>query len=93
MIPRQFELMALTVTVEVTDELPKDLDGHWSHSKQRIRVRPVGKKVTEQAQLQAFWHEAVHAILQVLSYDKLSDDEKFVDRLAQCLAQIEQTRR
>lgn len=88
-VPKSFNLMGFTVTVTVCDTGADDY-GKWSLSDQEIRI---DQSLKEEMQLQTFWHEAMHACLQVLSYDKLGDDEKFVDRMAHCLAQIDRTRR
>lgn len=92
MIPRTFQVMSMSVTVEVTP-LKKDKCGDWDFKRQKIRIAPLSEKMLPDGQLQTFWHEALHATLDVLGYKKLSSNEKFVDRVAQCLAQIEQTRK
>lgn len=88
-IPKRFQLMGLTINVTLCDTGEND-NGNWSLNEQQIRI---DKSLKEEMQLQTFWHEAVHACLQVLSYDELGDDEAFVDRLAFCLAQIDRTRK
>lgn len=40
---------------------------------------------------QTFWHEAMHASLVSLGYEKLSENEKLVEGLAQCIHQIIKT--
>lgn len=37
------------------------------------------------------WHEIVHAILDKNSYDKLNDDEEFVDRMANSIREVVNT--
>jgi hypothetical protein len=91
-IPKSFKLMGYTIKVTVC-ELPKRKYGDWSLSNQEIRIAPLGPKMSAEMQLQTFWHEVVHACLDVMSYEEQSKDEAFVDRLGQCLAQIQQTRK
>lgn len=81
--------MGMTIKVDVCKLDPRD-DGEWRFSDQQIKV---SASLSDEGKCQAFWHEAVHACLEVMSYDKLSKDEAFVDRLGHCLAQIEQTRK
>lgn len=89
MIPNSFECMGFTINVHTTTELKKNIHGKWEPSTQQILIR---WNDTFQMQEQTFWHEAVHCILDNLSYDELSHDENFVDRFAQCLYQLEKTR-
>lgn len=87
-IPRSFRLMGMTITVRFCD-LPDSESGGWSMTEQEIKI---DRSQKEDSQLQTFWHEAFHACLDTMSYDKLSSDEKFVDRIGHCLAQIDLTR-
>lgn len=38
--------------------------------------------------MQTFWHETMHAMLDMLSYDRLSGNEQFVDQMAGCIHQV-----
>ena len=91
MIPKSFQIFGFTVKVKITDEIDDGSDGRYSGSQETIEIRPTSSKLTIAYQEQVFWHETVHCILQMLSYDKLDKDEAFVDRFAQCLWQIQKT--
>lgn len=88
-IPISFDCMGARIEVEVTSDLSKKKHGEWDRSTQRISIHaddPLN------VQIQTFWHEAVHAILEICCYPDLSGDEDFVERIAQCLHQLERTR-
>jgi hypothetical protein len=88
MIPQSFECLGLVVTVKRT-KLKKSY-GKWKPNKLEILI---DTRSAEQVQEQAFWHEAVHCILDSLGYDKLSGNEKLVDRLGHCLYQLDRSRK
>ena len=88
MIPHRFECLGLVITVKRT-KLKKSY-GKWKPNKLEILI---DDRSVEQVQEQSFWHEALHCMLDSLGYDKLSQNEKFVDRLGHCLYQLEQSRR
>ena len=82
--------MGFTIVVNVGVMEDKSADGHFYGCEQRISI---SKEITKQVQEQTFWHEYMHCVLTTLGYDKLNNDEKFVDRMAQCLYQLEKTRK
>ena len=88
MIPHSFECLGHTITVKRM-KLKKSY-GKWKPNKLEIRI---DTRSVEQVQEQSFWHEAVHCMLDSMGYEKLSKDEKFVDRLGHCLYQLERSRR
>ena len=91
MIPKSFQIMGHTYKVKITEDISDDNVGEYSPKQQEILLRPVGKNITVSNQEQTFWHEAVHVIFDVLSYPKHYSDEILVDRLGQCLHQINKT--
>ena len=93
MIPQSFQIMGHTVKIMITDDMPDDSDGEWRPPLNQIRIRPVSKTLGKVNQEQIFWHETVHCILDCLSYKELSKDEAFVDRVAQCLFQIDKAKK
>ena len=92
MIPKSFQLMGHTYKVKITNDMSDDNVGEYSAKRQEIRLRPVGKMITESNQEQTFWHETTHAIFDILSYPKHYSDEALVDRIGQCLYQIDKTK-
>lgn len=88
-IPKSFECMGMTVRVHVGGLEHADEHGTYDHDSRTIAIAPnKNKQFTEST----FWHEYVHCALQTLGHDDLNKDEAFVERLAQCLYQLERTR-
>jgi len=85
--------MGHTIKVKITTDLPENSDGCWKTKKQEIHLLPVGEGITASNQEQTFWHEVMHVIFEVLSYDEHNEDEVLVDRIGQCLYQIDKTRK
>ena len=93
MIPKSFQLMGHTFKVKVTDDVSDGNVGEYKPQQQEIWVLPVSDKITKSHQEQTFWHETTHAIFDVLSYPKYYSDEALVDRIGQCLYQIDKTKK
>jgi len=93
MIPKSFKLMGHIIKVKVTEDLSTDNVGEYKPGQQEIRILPVGKNFTKSHQEQTFWHEATHAIFDVLAYPDYYTDEALVDRIGQCLHQIDKTKK
>lgn len=89
MIPKSFQCMAFNVSVLIC-KLSKRKHGDWDATTQTIRINEADSL---EMQAQTFWHEATHAILDNLSYHELSQDEDFVDRMGQCLRQLEKSKK
>lgn len=87
LIPKRFECMGFTINVKM-DEMSDC--GKWHPDKQLIRI---AKGNPDQVTEQTFWHEFMHCALSNLSYDELDSNEQFVDQMAQCLYQLEKTRK
>lgn len=88
-IPSSFQLLGHTIKV-VYDPTLEDRGrvGEASYQKMQILISP---KATASMAAHTFWHEVVHHILQMMSYDKLCDDEEFVDRMGAALHQVTST--
>jgi len=89
-IPTKFECMGMTVTVEVGGLKHSNEHGTYDSEKQLIAI---DANQTKQNRHATFWHEFVHCALSTLAYEELNKDEEFVERMAQCLYQLEKTRR
>ena len=85
--------MGHTIKIKITEDIADDNVGHYDPQKQEILIRPASDKFTQSNQEQTFWHEAMHVIFNVLSYDDHYIDEALVDRIGQCLYQIEKTKK
>ena len=93
MIPKSFQIFGHTIKVKITEDLPEDCDGCWKTKAQEIQILPVGKKMTASNQEQTFWHEAMHVIFEVLSYNEHYENEVLIDQIGQCLYQIDKTKK
>lgn len=88
-IPKSFECMGFTVTVEVKD-IDKENNGHFHGQTQLIEI---DKTASKQMREQTFWHEFMHCALTNLGYEELNSNEQFVDQMGQCLYQLQKTRK
>ena len=90
MIPKSFMCMGFKIVVSVEEVRDEASDGEFHGRKQKISI---DKSSSRQTQDQTFWHEFMHCALGTLGYKKLDNDEKFVDRMASLLYQLEKTRK
>ena len=93
MIPKSFQIMGHTIKVKITEDLPENADGCWKTRAQEIHILPVGRNMTASNQEETFWHEVMHVIFEVLSYNEHYEDEALIDRIGQCLYQIDKTKK
>lgn len=89
-IPKSFQILGHTIQVRMVPDLDEECDnlGRWYPTRNEIHLQSPDASHCKQSVHQALWHEIVHASLDLMGYDKLSNDEKLVDRLGQCLAQV-----
>lgn len=86
-IPRSFQLMGYTISVEV---VPRE---RWQHDDALGGYLPVEQRIyiceqpSAEGMLQCFLHELTHAILSTLNYEELSKNEQLVDNVAGLLHQ------
>lgn len=88
-IPSSFSLMGHTITVEIISK--KD----WPHGEcvglfepEKNRISILRQSRTTNAH--TFWHEASHAMLNVMGH-RLYSNEQFVDTLGGLIAQINES--
>ncbi len=93
MIPKSFQILGNTIKVKITEDVDDHSVGNYSGDTHQISILPVGKKMSSDNQAVTFWHEVVHCIFQTMSYDEYDKDEALVDRIAQCLYQIDKTKK
>ena len=94
-LPASFDLLGQTIVVEQVANLSTigDRLGDWKMTENRIRIQSRGKGIPDEVIFATFYHELVHAVLDLTGHTKLSEDEDFVDRIGQALYQAEKTRR
>lgn len=88
-IPKQFQLLNHRITVRVLpqSEWPakySDAVGVWDNNKNEILLLKQPRTLLRHT----FWHEATHALLDMMGQTKLSTSESFVDSLGGLLAQL-----
>lgn len=86
-VPRRFQLLNHTIVVKIVPAADAgDAYGWWDPDTNEIVLARQPKSMMEHT----FWHEAVHAILHMMSHP-LVDDEVFVDQFGGLLAQLSQS--
>jgi len=91
-IPTSFELFGQTITVEYRRTLHKTHKavGLWIPGKNKIVLQQRTKTydITDETIEQTFLHELTHALLTILGYEDLSNNEKLVDLIGNGLHQV-----
>lgn len=87
-IPKSFQLMGHTYKIRIVKKVDKeDSFGEVIYAKKAIRLKAPSKDTSIELVEETFFHELVHAILDETEYNKLSDDEEFVERVGRALHQ------
>lgn len=86
-VPRAFELQGRTIKV-LTRELGADAVGQWDARRDEITLIP---GLPKDLLYTSFLHECVHAWLDALGREDLSENEPFVDGLAGLIHQMLKT--
>ena len=95
-IPKYFDLLGHTIEVVIRDDLVDEANcyGRWWKHRHLIELQSTRRHdVTPSFQMQTFWHEVTHAILDNIGSEDLSEDEKLVDLMGQCIHQVLRTKR
>jgi hypothetical protein len=89
-IPSTFQLAGQTWTVSYDPGLidKHDAYGHCIPDELRIILMPPSRQLKKAVVLQAFWHEAFHAIFYTLDQQRLAHNEKLVDQCGHMVHQI-----
>lgn len=89
-IPKSFNLFGELHKIKLVKLIDKGKSlGEWNPDNNTIKLSTQGRSVDSIEQ--TYCHEIVHAILDHLSYEHLSNDEKFVDTFSKALHQILKT--
>ena len=94
-IPTTFEIFGEKIKVKIVKKLNfnESAVGMTYHRKGLIEIQdsteawPISKDSMEQT----FFHELMHLVLKKLSYDELSSDENFAERMGNALQQVFKT--
>ncbi len=89
-IPKKFQIFGETFHVSFSKDLSS---GEDKVAQARLRENKIILQTPDAIYPkdkieQAFYHEIVHVVLDRLNYQKFSDDEAFVDRIASSLHQV-----
>lgn len=91
-IPKEFFLFGEKHKVKLQKKVDKGQAlGSWDPENNSIKLEKASKTRNQDQVEQTYIHEVVHCILDHLSYEHLSHDEKFVDVFAKALAQVLKT--
>lgn len=90
-IPNQFNLAGLTVTVEFDSTLcqTKNMLGEARYTDQKIVLDPTA--AAPETITASFYHELVHWCLYIMNEEELRNSERFVDLMAHLLYQANKT--
>lgn len=94
-IPTEFKLFASTIRVifDNTRMNQKNCYGEWKYCTKEITLsNTAGTVLLSNDRIKdCFYHEKVHAILEMMKEDDLSMNEKFVDTFAKLLRQSDES--
>jgi len=92
-IPKSFSLGPSVVSVAIQDTLivKSAAYGLCIPALQAIFLQKVNPEFNKQAQVQTFYHELTHMILDTMGECELSSNERFVEGFSQLLLQFMQT--
>lgn len=85
-IPKEFEIFGLTF--KVTQPWKVDKEEHWGECSIAKKTIKIKRSLNQEQKEITYLHEVTHAILDCLEYDKLSNDEQFVERFSKALHQV-----
>lgn len=79
-IPSEISVGGNTISVNIKDRLETDILGECCLSEGLINIAKTsyGKKQCEDSQVNTFYHELTHCILDTMGENELSGNEKFV---------------
>ena len=94
-LPSSISIMGQDIEIEHCESLldTEECWGLWYAEKNLIRVQSPDERHPKDLCFQSYYHELVHAILDITGHDKLSKSEDFVERLSQAIYQAEKSRK
>lgn len=88
-VPKEFQLLGRTY--KISQPVKVDSEKSLGECKSDMGIIRVRRNLKKELKEHTFLHEVTHAILDSLGYDKLSNDEKFVDSFSGALYQVLKT--
>ncbi len=94
-IPKRFSLFGQSIEVRLDPAFTKEHEcfGKWFPAQNLIVLQSPDSDHADDVILQTFWHEATHAMLDLLGYGEWSENERFVEQMGQCIYQILKSKR
>lgn len=94
-IPKRFKLFGTTYNIVWDNKKMNDLElyGQTNYSRSEIILTNVNglDPLSDDKMMDTFYHEKLHAILDMMNERDLSTNEKFVDVFAKLLRQADET--
>lgn len=94
-IPKKFKLFGTTINIVWDNKRlnDKSVYGLFDYSKSEITLSTTHgtEDLSENRIMDTFYHERTHAILNAMSEDELSSNEKFVDVFSKLLRQADES--
>ncbi|MFZ7121764.1 MAG: hypothetical protein ACOWWH_12560 [Eubacteriaceae bacterium] len=94
-IPKSFKLFGTTYNIIVDNKRMNDMKNYglceYSHSLITLSTTDGNLDLSEDKIIDTYYHEKVHAILDMMHERDLSDNEKFVDIFSKLLRQADET--
>ena len=89
-IPSLIHIGGQDINIEIVDNIEGDNLGQCSVSEGYIKIARscLGRKQGDSSQLNTFWHEVVHTILDTMQENELSANEKFVGVFSSMLCEV-----
>ena len=88
-IPKEFTIFNEKYKVRQLKKV--DADDSWGEHDFSTNTIKIKKDLEDSQKERTFLHEVMHCVLEQLSYNELSGDEKFVDQVATALHQVLKT--
>lgn len=94
-IPKKFKLFGTTIDIVWDNKRLNDKEcyGLWNYGNNEITLSSTQgiEKLSEDRIKDAYYHEKIHAILDTMNENELSNNEKFVDVFGKLLRQSDET--
>jgi hypothetical protein len=94
-LPTRIQILGQEITVVAVPNLvaSASVHGDWCNKTNTIRVQEPSDEHPKDVCFVSYYHELVHAILDLTGHEDHSADESYVERIAQALYQESKTRR
>lgn len=93
-LPERIQILGQVITVDVVDDLVEsaNVHGDWCNKTNTIRVQRPNRRHPKDVCFASFYHEVTHAVLDLTGHGEQSNDEDYVERIAQAFYQAEKSR-